>query len=165
MISKSPMRRGWFIDMWLVHWCVVDSLISGWFPGTGLKKELKALRHCFLSFKFFCIYFMACTCIFVGTHVSQCTCRGQRTTFWSQFTPSTTWVLGIELRSSDLAVSASTCWAILLAIFFFNASSDYVIFPSDGFHVGKPGKNLCPWNSCFQIWKIPAINVLETSVR
>lgn len=37
-----------------------------------------------------------------------CVYGGQRTTCLSVFSPSTTWILGIELRSSSLVLAASS---------------------------------------------------------
>lgn len=42
-------------------------------------------------------------------------CGGQRTPIWRQLSPSTMWVLGIELRSSGLVASSFTHWTISLA--------------------------------------------------
>lgn len=41
-------------------------------------------------------------------NVPKSTPVGQRTTFWSPFSSSTTWVSGVQLRSLDLAASALT---------------------------------------------------------
>lgn len=43
-------------------------------------------------------------------------CRDQRTSFRSAFSPSTIWVLGTELRLSDLVASPFTCWAISVVL-------------------------------------------------
>lgn len=43
------------------------------------------------------------------------TCRGQGTTWESQFSLSTLWELRIKLRLPVLVASIVTCWAILLA--------------------------------------------------
>lgn len=43
-------------------------------------------------------------------------CAGQKTTTKSQLSPLTTWTPGIELGLLDLAASAFTCSAILLAL-------------------------------------------------
>lgn len=73
-------------------------------------------------------------CVYVCTHTSGCvhassclhvcvcmcelympmgTCGDQRTVYESQLSPSTVFVLGIELRLSALVEKIFTCWAIL----------------------------------------------------
>lgn len=67
-----------------------------------------------------CLCFV-CLCVHVcvmHTHEPWLACWGQVTTCqqkWSLFSPSVTWVLGIEFRSSGLVASTSVCWTISLA--------------------------------------------------
>lgn len=60
------------------------------------------------------IYLFTCMCV--------CTCYGTRVrsedNFGNQFSPSTLWASGIELRSSGLAASALTHWATSQAPLF-----------------------------------------------
>lgn len=56
-------------------------------------------------------------------NIPWCLCGGRKIICGSQLSPSTVWVLGTEIRSSVLAVSAFTRWAILLdpfIVFFHN---------------------------------------------
>lgn len=46
------------------------------------------------------IYLFLC----VGTCIPRCTCRGQRITCGSQFSPSTMWVLEIKLRNDQTQI-------------------------------------------------------------
>lgn len=52
----------------------------------------------------------SCGWFYVCWWTNALTCVGVQTS-WSQFSPSTTWVLGTEFRSSGLAASTLTCWA------------------------------------------------------
>lgn len=45
-------------------------------------------------------------------------CEGQKKTFESQFSPSTKWILGIELKLSDLVASGSIYCAIQVRFTF-----------------------------------------------
>lgn len=73
-----------------------------------------------------------CSCKCACPSVSWCSWEGQRTTFGSQLSPSTMWVLGIELRFSGTAARTFTHSAIVLIPFFLTSSvllfgpSDYV---------------------------------------
>ena len=50
--------------------------------------------------------------IYVGTHVPQQECRGQKTTFTSWLSPSTMWVLETEFRPSSLVASVLRHWTV-----------------------------------------------------
>lgn len=50
-------------------------------------------------------------------NIPWCLCGGRKIICGSQLSPSTVWILGTEIRSSALTVSAFTRWAILLAPF------------------------------------------------
>lgn len=64
--------------------------------GLGLIHPTKCLFYIFKNIHLFA---------HAHTHISQCTCGGQRTTFASWLSLSTVCISGIELRSSDLAAS------------------------------------------------------------
>lgn len=50
---------------------------------------------------YFIYYILLCMCMMRGGHMSRCTCGGQRTSFWSDFSPSNLiWLL--RLRSLSL---------------------------------------------------------------
>lgn len=51
-------------------------------------------------------------CVYVPLHI----CGGQRTTLRSQFSPSTMWTLGTELRPTGVVKSAFTCGVISTAL-------------------------------------------------
>lgn len=53
------------------------------------------------------------------------TFRSQRTTFRSQFPPSTMWLLGTKLRQPGLVVSIFACWTILLILFLFYETESF----------------------------------------
>lgn len=61
---------------------------------------------------FYIVYVCICVCMYM--YLSQHMCRGQKTTCKIQFSPSTVWILDIELRSSSLGASA------LSSSFFFS---------------------------------------------
>lgn len=48
----------------------------------------------------------------------------QRITWWSQFSPSTKCIPGMELGSSGLIASVFPCWAILLSSLWVSSSSE-----------------------------------------
>lgn len=62
----------------------------------GLISEIPSFK--IVLHLLFCVLGIMCMCY--GTY------RGQRTTYGSQFSPSTTWILGIKLKPSSLAASA-----------------------------------------------------------
>lgn len=81
---------------------------------TQVLRPVRTCFHCLLSsltFEFckftiilFYIYLFVSVCMYVY-EFQACVCGGQRTTYGSWFPLSTTWVSGIELRSSILAAS------------------------------------------------------------
>lgn len=98
-------------------------------------------------------------CMCVG-HVHACSCAGQRTTCGSRFSSFSTWLLGIELRSSGLVGKYLYLLSHLegLGLFTFNT---YVVPPENKSRCldGSPSKNwirqrkshqqLSPWNEAF----------------
>lgn len=89
-MKKKKKRR--FVHAW-IYW--QDILVLSALCGSYLF-------FCFCT-NFACAYMCACVyCVpmCVGVHVHTPTHSGQRTVCWSQFS-STSWVLGIEPRSSD----------------------------------------------------------------
>lgn len=82
----------------------------GW--GRLLLKRSKELLL-FVSFKIFkYFHYIYQVYVCLPAHLPACftvagVCVGQRTSFGSQSSPSTTYILGIEIRSSGLAVSTS----------------------------------------------------------
>lgn len=74
--------------------------------------------------KSYCYLF---TC--VGRGVQRCLYRGQRSALGTQFSPSTTRVLGIKLRFSGLVPSVSTHWAISLACQMFLSYLIFLVLP------------------------------------
>ena len=70
---------------------------------------------------FVCMY--VCMCVYIFTvytcmSIPWCACRGQKTILRKGFSSSILWVLGTELRLSDLEASTLTHGSILLAQIF-----------------------------------------------
>lgn len=101
--------------------------------------------HSYLSLKTcecMCVCVCMCTRLYaVWAHVSQCKCGGQRTTWWSQLSPSAfTWVTGIELALSGFGVSPLACWVISLGPYLFLFA--WTISSPGSFHSQeKPGNS------------------------
>lgn len=77
---------------------------------SGLQENQNSCVHTYRSkhkdnttFKKF--YYIYSFSVYTGSYVVGCTCGGQRITFRSQFSQSTTWALANKLGLSDLAVS------------------------------------------------------------
>jgi hypothetical protein len=90
-------------------------------------------------------------------------CRGQRTACESRSSPSTLWVLGIELRPAALAASTVTSWAIsLVQESTLNKTSESVSQPClwvCGSWSRGPGSL---WALHFKVEKVSKITLLET---
>ena len=61
--------------------------------------------HIRVLYLFVCL-FTVCMIMYLGTCMSQHVCRGQRTAFRNQFSPSIMWLPGMELRASVSTKSA-----------------------------------------------------------
>lgn len=83
-------------------------LYSSWpCPSTiFISKREFIFSFSYYYLKFFIIYF-ACVGLHSTTHVPK-----SEESLWESFSPSTMWIPGIELRSSDLAASFFTYWVI-----------------------------------------------------
>lgn len=105
---SSPLRYG-FLESLNAHTIIeVSALLldgTNWLT-PHVSSAIWEISIIFLFLKavclksFYYIYLLVCLCVYVHGH----TCRGQRTSNRNQFSPSTMWVVGTEIRLSGWAV-------------------------------------------------------------
>lgn len=83
--------------------CGLGDLKAGQYEGQAPQFYIILIDSCFFGF---CFYILVCVYAYIHAYVPQHECRGQKTTCKSCFSPSTMWILRIELRSSGECLPA-----------------------------------------------------------
>lgn len=100
-VCASLERPVFLYDFWLKFTKHTNNLFM--FMRSGDKgKEYRICYHILRAINYLKVFIVFCTCLY----------GDQRTTYWTQFSPSTLWVHRIKFRLSSLAISTLTHQAI-----------------------------------------------------
>ena len=109
--TVNKILRMFHLTLWLSHYFLWRPLWLS-MPHANVCRPLMSNLIAFFLYVFNYLY----VCLRdIHVHMYHCVCGGQRTACGSRVSPSIIWVLGIELRSPDLAASTFIPWALLLA--------------------------------------------------